>query len=369
MIRVLHIMAGADAGGISSVVLNYYRYINKEKIHFDAAITADMIGLNGSRLMELGVKIYKLPLKSKDISGYKKELKKLLLENKYDAIHVHENETSYVALKLAKQLGIPCRIAHAHTANPFSSIKGEIRRLSGCVLNEKYATNIIACGELAGEKIFGKRNMKSKKALVLPNSIDTTVFRYDSVIRTKIRKELSVNDKYVVGMVGRITHQKNNVYAIELFKKIHEKIKNSVLVIAGNGPDEQSMMDAVRHHGLEDNVIFLGRRNDVNRLYQAYDIYFLPSLYEGYPVAAVEAMAAGLPVMLSNTITRELEFGSAVNYISLNEKEEWVRVASNYINDTERSKRANEIKENGLDIRDTVHLLEKVYETHFIESK
>lgn len=367
MIKVLHVMAGADAGGISSVVLNYYKYINKEKIHFDVAITLDIIGLNGRRLMELGVKIYKIPLKSKDITLYKAELKKLLLENKYDAVHVHENETSYVALKLAKELGIPCRIAHAHTASPYTSVKGEIRRLSGCILNAKYATNIIGCGKLAGERIFGRSNMKSKKAFVLPNSIDTDVFCYDSKIREETRKELSVNNKYVVGMVGRIAPPKNNVYAIELFKQIKEKIENAVLVIAGNGPDEKDMLETIKEKGLEQDVIYLGRRDDVNRLYQAYDIYFLPSLFEGYPVAAVEAMAAGLPVMLSDTITRELEFGSAVNYISLNEKKEWAEVALRYVKDTERSKRADEVKRNGLDIHDTVDLLEKIYESNFIK--
>lgn len=369
MINVLHIMAGADAGGISAVVLNYYKYINREKIHFDVAITSDLIGLNGQRLMELGVKIYKLPLKSKELSLYKNELKKILIGNNYDVIHVHENETSYVALEVAKKVGIPCRVAHGHTAAPFNSLKGEIRRLSGWILNVQYATNIIGCGKLAGDKIFGKWNMKSKKATVLPNAIDTKFFQYNPEIREEVRTKLSVKDKFVVGMVGRIAPPKNNIYAIEVFYEIRQKIKNAVLVIAGNGPDEEKMMKAIRKYGLEKDVMFLGRRDDVHRLYQAYDIYFLPSLFEGYPVAAVEAMASGLPIMLTDTITRELEFGSAVNYVSLDDKEAWAEIASYYVNDCNRKKRAYEVKENGLDIHDTVYMLEQIYECALRKSR
>ena len=156
MYRVLHIMAGADAGGISSVVLNYYRVLDRTKIHFDIAVTTDMIGQNAAEMEKLGAKIYRLPLKSTGLKVFDSALTELLKSGNYQAVHVHENETSYVALRIAKKAGIPQRIAHAHTSSSYVSIKSEIRRLSGCVLNYYYATNVIGCGWLAGERVFAK---------------------------------------------------------------------------------------------------------------------------------------------------------------------------------------------------------------------
>ena len=156
MYNVLHVMPGADAGGISTVVLNYYKVIDRNKIHFDVAVTTDMIGQNAVEMEKLGVRIYKLPLKSKGIKAFETAMVDLLNRENYQAIHVHENETSYVALRIAKKVGIPQRIAHSHTSSPCVSIKSEIRRLSGCVLNYYYATNVVGCGCLSGERDFGK---------------------------------------------------------------------------------------------------------------------------------------------------------------------------------------------------------------------
>ena len=143
MIRVLHIMAGADAGGISSVVYNYYSGIDREKIRFDIALTTDSFGINGKKLEELGCSFYRLPLKSKGIKQFKAELKSLLVNNQYDALHVHENETSYVALAVAKACGVEIRIAHSHTSSPYKGMRSEVKRLLGCWLNNKYATHQI----------------------------------------------------------------------------------------------------------------------------------------------------------------------------------------------------------------------------------
>ena len=209
MYRVLHIMAGADAGGISTVVLNYYRVLDRTKIHFDIAVTTDMIGQNAAEMEKLGAKIYRLPLKSTGLKAFDSALTELLKNGNYQAVHVHENETSYVALRIAKKVGIPQRIAHAHTSSPCTSLKEELRRNSGCILNYHYATNVIGCGHLAGERVFGRFNMKRSKACVLPNAIDSEKFCFDARTRAEVRRELGVEDNFVVGMVGRLSDQKN----------------------------------------------------------------------------------------------------------------------------------------------------------------
>ena len=362
MIRVLHIMSAAgSADGIAAVVYNFYKYINKDVVHFDVALTTDSFGGYGIALQKLGVKFYRLPLKSNGIHKYMQKLETLLKKEHFDAIHVHENETSFVALFVAKKMGIPCRIAHAHTASPYESFKGEIKRVIGGYLNTYFSTEIIACGELSGQRIFGKHNMKHEKAYVLKNAVETDRFSYNPLVRQQVRTELKVENKVVLGMVGRIAPEKNTLYGVEVFEEIQKKCENALLMIVGDGPCERELLQVIQNKKLLKSVVFLGRREDVERFYQAFDVFLMPSLYEGFPVSAVEAMSSGLPLLLSNTVTRELEFGSAVNYLSLNDKMKWVNCAMKYQNDELRSIRQNEVKANGLEIKDVAKKLEAIY--------
>lgn len=361
MIRVLHVMGCADAGGISSVVLNYYRFIDRTKIHFDIALTVPEAGQNALALKDMGAEIYFLPLKSRGIKAFQDALTDLLQKGKYDALHVHESETCYVGLQVAQKLGIRCRVAHSHTSSPYEGVKGELRRLSGCLLNYHYATHVIGCGKLAGDRVFGKWNMRRPKAMVLPNAIDTKRFAFDPQLRQQVREELGVSDKFVLGMVGRMSEEKNNLYVLDLLERILPEVPNAVLVVAGNGPDEEKFREKTCQLHLEQRVKQLGRRSDVDRLYQAFDLYLLPSFTEGFPVAAVEALASGLPVLLSDVITRELSFGTAVEYLPLSRPERWIRAAVQWQADGNRAQRQTEPEENGLDIRKTAKLLEQVY--------
>ena len=361
MIKVLHIMGCSDAGGISTVVLNYYRCIDRTKIHFDIGLTIPTVGQNGRALQELGAGIHFLPMKSEGLGAFRKALAKLLTEGGYDAVHVHESETCYVALQVAKQLGIPCRVAHCHTTSPWEGVKGEIRRLSGCVLNYHYATRVIGCGQLAGERIFGKRNMRRPKAMVLPNAVETEKFAFDEQVRQEVRKELGVEDKFVIGMVGRLTDQKNYPFAMEIMAKLRHLMPDAILVAAGNGPDAELIQEMIRTLGLQNSVNMLGRRSDVNRLYQAFDLFLMPSLYEGFPVAGVEALTAGLPVLLSDEITRELEMFDAARYLTLKSVDPWVEAIMSHQRVTDRKHGQEEAIRNGLDIKDTAQILERLY--------
>lgn len=363
MYRVLHIMAGADAGGISTVVLNYYRVLDRTKIHFDIAVTTDMIGQNAAEMEKLGAKIYRLPLKSTGLKTFDSALTELLKSGNYQAVHVHENETSYVALRIAKKVGIPQRIAHAHTSSPYTSLKGELRRLSGCILNYHYATNVIGCGQLAGERVFGRFNMKRSKACVLPNAIDSEKFCFDAQIRAEVRREFGVEDNFVVGMVGRLSDQKNYGKALDIMKAYRKTNPNAILLCAGNGELENVIRKWILENKMSSYVRLLGRRADVNRLYMAFDILLMPSKFEGFPVAAVEAIGEGLPVLLSDTITKELKNCRNVFYLPLHDTRPWLDKLELVSGQdmTDRSYGREQLKKNGLDIHDTAKQLENIY--------
>lgn len=358
--RILHIMAGADAGGISTVVLNFYRHIDREKFHFDIALTTDAIGKNAQEFLSLGCELFRLPLKSKDMKGFERELQKLLINGNYQAIHVHENETSYVALKIAKRCGIKKRLAHSHTTSPANTLKAELRRLTGCMLNRLYATDLIGCGQLAGERVFGKRFLSSPKGAVLPNAIDLENFRFDADVRAEVRKELGAAEQKVIGMVGRLSREKNYPFALQIMAQYREVDPSALLAIAGNGEDEEEIRARIHELELEDNVRLLGRRADVARLYMGFDVLLLPSLYEGFPVVGVEAIAAGLPVLLSDTITPELKFSEGVQYLPLTSIDPWLDA----LQSAERcDKMAGywEAKKNALDVRETAEKLQQIY--------
>ncbi len=355
-------MAGADVGGISEVVLNYYRFIDRSRIHFDIAFTTEAKGKNADALRELGAGILRLPLKSEGIRRFENSLLELLEKNHYDCVHVHENETSYVALKAAKKAGVPQRIAHSHTSSPFVSLKGEIRRLSGCVLNTVFATKLIGCGQLAGERVFGKLAMRTSKAVVLPNAIDLSAFSYSEEVRAQVRSEEGFDGRYVIGMVGRLSPEKNHQYALHLMEKIAAVNPSALLVIVGNGDDEAMICEQIEAKKLQSHVKMLGRRKDVHRLCQGFDALCMPSYHEGFPVAAVEALASGLPLVLSDTITKELAFSGRTKYIRLNNDAAWVDALLNTADASAcRENGYQELKDQCLDIRDAAKLLETIY--------
>ena len=355
-------MPGCDAGGISSVVLNYYRHINKDEFHFDCAVTSDIIGQNGRQLQELGANIFHLPLKSEDGKGYKKAIEKILKEGNYTAIHVHENHTSFVALRIAKKIGVPVRIAHAHTAGALNkNLKSIVRRWLSILLNPIYATNLISCGTYAARYIFGQSKKAAKKLLILPNAIDLESYSFCEETRREERIELQLGRSFTIGMVGRLQPEKNHVFALELLKSLQDK--SVKMLIVGNGEKESDIRQKIQELDLEEQVCLLGRRNDVPAIMNACDMLLLPSLFEGFPVVGVEAAATGLPIILSDSITPELSVFSNVKYLSLNsEKKDWQQaILSLKEQSIDRSIGNQVVSKNGFNIQNTVFALEQLY--------
>lgn len=320
MKRVLQIGMTNNLGGIENYLINYYRTIDKEKVQFDFVNIYSSKLCFSDEITEMGGKIYDVPNYYKHPLKYLKTLKRIIKDNNYEVVHCNMNSAvmlfPLIAAKLAKVKTI---IAHSHNS---SSDKGFLKELLHN-FNKKFipffATDYFACSETAGKWFFNKKIINSSKFRIINNAIDTKKFSYSDFDRKLIRNELNIKeDEFVIGHVGRFNKQKNHAFLINVFSELLKIKDNSKLVLVGTGDEQKNIINMVKSLNIEDKVLFLNNRNDVNKLFSSFDIFILPSLYEGLPLVGVEAQANGVSCIFSDNITKELLLNDNVSFFSLN---------------------------------------------------
>lgn len=360
-IRIAQIVGKWLGGGVEAVVMNYYRHIDRSKIQFDFICDSDSTNIPYEEIKSLGGKVILVPPYQK-INKYIKELTKVLKDGNYKIVHSHLNTLSIFPLYCAKKAKVPVRIAHSHSTTNKAEWKKNLMKQILRPFSKVFATDYFCCSELAGRWLFGNKEYDKGNVYLLNNAIDLGKFTYNEKIRKEKRKELKIdNDTLVVGHIGRFVAQKNHTFLIDIFNEIHKKNDNTLLLLAGQGPLEQVIQEKVNKLGLTNNVKFLGQRNDVNELYQAFDIFLLPSLYEGLPVVGVEAQASGLLCVLSDAMTKETKVLNNTIFMSLNENpKKW---ADKIIENSKKYNRINaqEITKKGFNIEKEVKKLEINY--------
>lgn len=361
-IRVAQIMGKWLGGGVEAVVMNYYRHLDRNKIQFDFICDSDSTNIPYEEIEALGGKVIIIPPYQK-INKYIKELTKVLKENKYKIVHSHLNTLSVFPLYCAKKAKVPVRIAHSHSTTNKKEWKKNIMKQALKPFSKVFATDYFCCSELAGRWLFGNRTYNKGKVYLLNNAIDLDKYKFDEKIRNKKRKELGISDDtFVIGHIGRFVAQKNHTFLIDIFNEVYKQNKNTLLLLAGQGPLELEIKNKVNNLGLTNNVIFLGQRSDANELYQAFDTFLLPSLYEGLPVVGVEAQASGLLCVLSDAMTKETKVLESTLFISLNDNQKkWAQEILNNIKVYKRGNTSIEITLNGFSIKEATNKLEKKY--------
>lgn len=323
MIHILQIGLCSNPGGIENCILNYHRFINKSKVQFDYVdIYGDGLAYS-DEIIELGGKIYTLPnYKQKPISAAK-GIKEILIKNNYDIIHINMLSAANLIPVLMSYKTSALVIAHSHNSAVPSGI---IRKLmNGINLNilrnlqiEKWACSIKAGKWMWGET-FSPEN-------VIPNAIDTERFSANLEIRKEIRQSCGFQpNDIVVGFVGRFSEQKNVLFLPEILAGLKEKSGNYKLLLVGEGVLKENLKRKIKELNLEKAVYFSGLQTDTSKWYQAMDIFVLPSLFEGLPVVAIEAQAAGLPCFISEYITKEVNISGTVKFLPIDkEAGKWV---------------------------------------------
>lgn len=364
-IHVLVLDTVMDRGGAEAMIMNYMRNINRDIIKFDFLTNRDYRAAYEDEIESLGGKVYHMcPMYPKYFGQYKREVREFLKEHpEYKIIHSNLEERSYFALKEAKKLGIPVRISHSHNRPIGFNIKLIVRYYFRFML-KYYNTHMFSCGIEAGDWLYGKKNRD--KVIIMNNAIDAKQYTYDVDKAARMREALGVENKLVIGHVGRFFSQKNHVFLIDIFHEIHKKNSNAVLLLVGGGELNDELKNQIRQKvknlGLEDAVQFLGVRDDVGDVMQAFDLFLLPSLFEGLPVTMVEAQASGLPCVISDKVPIQCDITGNVKVVKLeNNPEVWADEVLEFVDGFEREDTFHKISKAGFDIKENAKWLQEFY--------
>lgn len=300
MIRVLQVVTYMGRGGLETMLMNYYRHIDRSKVQFDFLVHRDFEADYDKEIQSLGGKIYHVSRLVPWSSSYRGELKSFFREHpEYQIVHVHQDCLSSVALQCAEECGIPVRIAHSHSSSAVKNIKYPIK-LYYMKQIPRYATYLFACGKQAGDWMFN-----GNKYEIIRNAIDTERYQYSTNNESQVRRELGVSENVVIGHVGNFTPAKNHAFLLDVFLEIVKVEPKARLLLIGGGEGLHLIQEKAKNMGIYDKVIFTGIRSDVDKLLQAMNAFVFPSLYEGLPVTMIEAQATGLPCVISDHVSKE----------------------------------------------------------------
>ena len=357
MIRILQVVTHMNRGGLETMLMNYYRNMDRSQIQFDFLTHRPYEGDYGEEIRQMGGRLYHLPTLNPFSISYHRALGRFFdAHPEYRIIHVHQDCLSGVILRVAKQHGVKIRIAHSHNANQLKDAKYPIKLVYRHLI-PKYATHLMACGEGAGKWMFCGAPFE-----VLNNAIRARDYSFSAERRREQREKWQIGDgELLVGHVGSFTIPKNHPFLLEIFSQI-QKTRPARLMIVGDGSQRPAIEEAIRRLNLQDKVILTGLRSDVADLMQAMDVFVFPSLYEGLPVTLVEAQASGLPCLISDKVPIECRMTDNVWQLPLENPagiwaEKAIAAAALPRRDTYQ-----EIRAAGYDIVENAKNLQKKYE-------
>lgn len=366
-IRVLQVATIMNRGGLETMLMNYYRQIDRSKIQFDFMVHRMEKGHYDDEILQLGGRIYRMPsIRPGNYRLYFQKLNEFFsTHTEYKVVHSHINENSSFVLRAAKRSGVSCRIAHSHLSDLGIDLKLPFRLYARFTMKD-HPSQYFACSKKAGQWLFGHRISSTKEVKVLNNAVNVEEFKYNGDIRSRVRNEMNAGDKLVIGHIGRFNKQKNHEFLIDIFKALHDKNPNAMLVLVGDGHLKPLIIKKVGSLGLSSHVKFLGVRSDIAHLMQGMDVFLFPSLFEGLPVVLVEAQAAGLKCIVSDTITRETDVSGRIEFISLKESaDKW---ADKTLSDSyEHADTSELLRQKGYDTATMAKWLTDYYQEHAVQ--
>lgn len=363
MLRVLHSVSNMARAGIETMLMNYYREIDRSQLQFDFLANKPIPGEYDDEIRAMGGRVFVSPgLNPLHYPQYRRYVADLLHDNPdIKIVHAHNEAMGYYALQSAKNAGIRVRIAHAHNTQIIQDYKYPLKLICKQLLPGA-ATDYWSCGRDAGIYYYGEKRWNAS-GFILRNAIDVPRFAFQPKVRENLRKANDLENCFVIGHVGRFNVQKNHSRLLNIFAEVTKTVPEARLALIGTGELEQAIIEKARNMGIYDKILFLGQMADVSKWYQAMDCFVLPSLFEGLPVVGIEAQASGLPCFFSDRVTDEVLLSPEARRISLGaENTEWAReIISARQLKTRRIQGIDFVRQAGYDIHAEARKLQEIY--------
>ncbi|MGN0377053.1 MAG: glycosyltransferase family 1 protein [Suilimivivens sp.] len=373
-IRILHVLGTTNLGGAESRIMDLYRHIDRNRIQFDFLVHSNSVHSNSvetdeegyfdKEIKELGGRIFRVPrFRIYNYFFYRAAFREFFKKhNEFKMVQGHITSSAAIYLPIAKKAGIETTIAHARSAGVDKGLKGLLTRWMRRNLSEK-TDYMFTCSKLAGISVFGNNAVEEGKTIFIPNAIDCPAFTYNEWTREKIRKELGLMDKYVIGHVGRFHYAKNHEYLLRVFAELSAGSDQYVLILLGEGGGMEKAKALSKELGIESKIYFLGNRGNVYDYYQAMDYFVYPSRFEGLPGTVVEAQTSGLRCLISDSICNEVSVTDLVHTMSIEEEpKKWAEYIEK-TKDYERKSPMEEMQKAGFDVSAQAELMMKFYES------
>ncbi len=363
-VKVAEFIPRLEFGGVESMILNYISHLPSKDIFEFHIISQDIYDPNCVQLFtDLGIVVHLVTHKKKNIFKHCIEVWEILKKQQFDVVHSHMTLMNFYVLFMARLLGVGTRISHSHNAFKMSLFKVWFVLPIMRYLNKKAANVWMACGYEAGAFLFGNKEMENQKVIILNNAIDENEFKYNEIKRKKIRSKLGIKNEYVIGHIGRFMEQKNHIYLIDVFARVLQNIPDAKLILIGAGDLYENIKNRSIELGISNSVFFIGNVTNPQDYYQAMDVFILPSLFEGLPVVAIEAQAAGLKCIISDNVDKRCKITPNVEFLSVNKKDYnlWVEHIILSKNGGRDSNAINYIVSKGYSIKIEAKKLENLY--------
>lgn len=357
MIKVCHVVSGLRSGGVESMIYNYTSHMKKD-FEWHVLYQHQPSKKNIDEFAKLGFNLKRIPSKIKHpIKNYKATYK-YLKENNIEVVHCHMTLMNIFPLIAAKKCNIKIRISHSHNSDVQD--KNILIKLFEHILKvicNRYSTINIACGKDAGEYMF-----LDNKYYILNNALDLEKYKYNINFRNEIRTKYMIKDNEILlGHIGRFTYQKNQEFLLDLINKLPSKYK---LMMVGDGENFENINKIIIDRNLKDRVVLTGIVNNTNEFYSSFDLFVLPSRWEGLPVVGLEAQANGLYSVMSNNIDKNVNIINKVDFLNIDNIDKWVEVINFIINSKKNINREQDtalFDINGINIEIEADKLEKIY--------
>lgn len=357
-IRVAQMMTDMNYGGVEMVVMNYYRHIDRSKVQFDFFALEGSAVPQQEEIERLGGHVYLVP-RYTHLVQYERAIMELFRKNQYQIVHSHMNTLGVFSLWGAQRAGVPNRIVHNHSVAGKGETKKNFVKYLLRPFAKIYPTQLCACSESAGRWLYGDSEFR-----VFNNAIDLEKFSFDAQKRAALRKELGLEGKFVVGHIGRFCYQKNHEFLLEVFAELQKLCPEAVLLLVGEGETQERIFQKAEQMGLKEKIHFIAQSKEPSKLYQAMDVFILPSRYEGLPVVGVEAQACALPLLYSTEISNEAKLLDSTRFMSLSESpRKWAEEALALAEQTPRRDTSKEMTEKGFNIAVEAKKLEVFYQS------